>query len=138
MSKFGLKLDQYYLDTCLPFRDGSSIFQRLSDATRFIMTSKGHQITNYIDDLSRHGVPSQAFASFNTPLVSTLNELGFQIGKSKLVTPCTRATCLGIEIDTERFTLSVPANKLAEICSTCEMWAKKNTCSKRDLQSLLG
>ena len=135
----GLKLDQYYLDSCLPFgfRHGSSIFQRLSDAIRFIMASKGYQITNYIDDLIRHGVLRQAFASFNN-LITTLHELGFQISEKKLVTPCTCATCLGVEIDTETFTLSVPADKLAEICNTCEMWAQKTTCCKRDLQSLLG
>ena len=135
----GLKLEQYYLDTYLPFgfRHGSSIFQRLSDAIRFIMTSKGHRITNYIDNLIGHCVPSQAHESFNT-LVSLLAELGFQISDKKLITPTTHATCLGIEVDTVHFTLAVPQDKLAEIRRTCDLWVSKNTCSKRDLQSLLG
>ena len=93
----GLKLDQYYPDTCLPFgfRHGSLIFQRLSNAIRFIMTSRGHRITNYIDDLIGHGVPSQAHESYNT-LVRVLHELGFHISDKKLVTPITCATCLGV------------------------------------------
>ena len=135
----GLKLDHYYLDTCLPFgfRHGSSIFQRLSDAIRFIMTSKGHSITNYIDDLIGHALPSQAHESFNT-LTSLLQELGLQISSKKLISPTTRAVCLGIEVDTVNFTLAIPQEKLNEIGSTCDLWATKDTCSKRDLQSLLG
>ena len=72
----GLKLDQYFLDTCLPFgfRHGSSIFQRLSEAIRFIMASKGHKITNYIDDIIWHALPSQAHSSINT-LKALLQEL---------------------------------------------------------------
>ena len=135
----GLKLDQYYLDTCLPFgfRHGSSIFQRLSNAIRFIITSRGHKITNYIDDLIGHGVKSQIHDSFNT-LLALLHDLGFQISDKKLIAPTTRATCLGVEVDTVNFTLAVPKDKLAQISSTCDLWANKNTCSKRDLQSLLG
>ena len=135
----GLKPDNYYLEICLPFgfRHGSSIFQRLSDAIRFMMTSRSHKITNYIDNLIGFGALSQAHESYKT-LVSILHELGFQISLKKLVTPTTHATCLGVEVDTVNFTLAVPQDKLAEICRTCELWAHKNTCSKRDLQSLLG
>ena len=135
----GLKLKHYYLDTCLPFgfRHGSSIFQRLSDAIRFIMTCKGHSITNYIDNLIGLGAPSEANAAFET-LITLLGELGLQISDKKLVTPATRAVCLGVEVDTVNFTLSVPAEKLADIKHTCQMWRHKTACSKRDLQSLLG
>ena len=135
----GLKLDHYYLDTYLPFgfRHGSSIFQRLSDAIRFIMTSKGHSITNYIDDLIGHALPIQAHESFNT-LTSLLQELTLQISSKKLISPTTGAVCLGIEVDTVNFTLAIPQEKLTEIGSTCDLWATKDTCSKRDLQSLLG
>ena len=92
-------------------------------------------LQNY--ELYRRPHPSQAHASFNT-LISTLNELGFQISEKTLVTPTTPAMCLGVEVDTDSFTISVPAGKLAEIRYRCQMWVHKNTCSKRDLQSLLG
>ena len=46
------------------------------------MTSRGHRITNYIDDLIGHGVQSQAYDSFNT-LIRVLHELGFQINDKK-------------------------------------------------------
>ena len=46
--------------------------------------------------------------------------------------------CLGIEVDTVNFILAVPQDKLTEIHRTCDLWATKSTCSKRELQSLLG
>ena len=101
------------------------------------MTSRGHRITNYIDDLIGHGVKSQIHDSFNT-LLALLHDLGFQISDKKLVAPTACATCLGVEVDTVNFTLAVPKAKLTEISSTCDIWGSKNTCSKRELQSLLG
>ena len=40
----GLRHQDYFLDTCLPFgyRNESGIFQRLSDAIRYIMRSRGY------------------------------------------------------------------------------------------------
>ena len=45
-------LGLHWGDFSLPFgfKHGSSIFQRLSDAIRFIMTQENHVIWNYIDD----------------------------------------------------------------------------------------
>ena len=52
---------------------------------------------------------------------------------------------LGIELTSrvdasfsENFTLSVPSQKLQEILLMCQTWRRKTTCTKRQLQSLLG
>ena len=44
--------DVTYVDTCLPFgsRHGTQIFQRISDAVRFIMRRDGYDVINYVDD----------------------------------------------------------------------------------------
>ena len=44
--------DVTYVDTCLPFgsRHGMQIFQRISDAVRFIMRRDGYDVINYVDD----------------------------------------------------------------------------------------
>ena len=41
-----------YLDTCVPFgmRHGTQIFQRVSDAVRYMMRRRGHTVLNYVDD----------------------------------------------------------------------------------------
>ena len=45
----GLRLNDLYINSCLPFgfRHGSALFQRLSDAIRFIMAQKGFSVINY-------------------------------------------------------------------------------------------
>ena len=135
----GLHFQDYFLDSCLPFgfRHGSAIFQRLSDAVRYIMTTKGHSVTNYIDDIIGYEVKSKAQAAFNN-LYKLLQDLGFKISKNKLVEPTTKATCLGVELDTEKLTIAVPQDKLNDIRQECKQWLCKKSCNKRQLQSLLG
>ena len=56
----------------------------------------------------------------------------------KLVSPSTRAVCLGVLIDTEEGTVSIPDDKLRQINDTVKEWQGRSRCSKRQLQSLLG
>ena len=76
----GLKHKNYYLGTCLPFgyRNGSGIFQRLSDAIRFIMSTMGYDVINYIDDIIGFGTISTAEPSYHT-LLQLLEKLGLDI-----------------------------------------------------------
>ena len=131
--------NEIFYDSCLPFgfKHGSAIFQRISDSIRYIMNSLGFTVTNYIDDIIGHSVISQASDSFHT-LFKILTELGFDISQKKVVTPCTRVTCLGVDIDTENFTVSIPNDKVTEILHICNTWCSKKVCTKRELQSLLG
>ena len=135
----GLSLDSHYFDTCVPFgyRHGSAIFQRLTDAIRYIMATKNYHITNYIDDLVGNATVSKANAAFEC-LCDLLVDLGFEVSKKKLVRPATTCICLGVEINTREFTVSIPEEKLREIINLCKSWLGKQTCTKKELQSLLG
>ena len=46
--------------------------------------------------------------------------------------------CLGILVDTETLTISIPTEKLQAIKQMCSQWATKDSCTKKGLQSLLG
>ena len=135
----GLHWRDAYIDTCLPFgtRHGSQIFQRLSDAVRHIMRQRGFCVIDYIDDYVGMGVPGVARASFAS-LFSLMKELGLTISDSKLVPPSTKVVCLGVLIDTEKGTVSIPPDKLRQVNDTVRHWMTKDTCTKRQLQSLLG
>ena len=135
----GLHLQGYYFDSCLPFgfKHGSAIFQRISDAIRYIMAQSNFQVTNYIDDIIGHAVCSQACDSFDY-LYNLLIDLGFDISENKVVTPSTKVTCLGVEINSENFTVSITEEKLQDIIKLCELWSEKTHCTKKELQSLLG
>ena len=73
----GLHWDAHYVDSCVPFgtRHGSQIFQRLSDAVRFIMHQKGFMMLDYIDDYIGVGIPSVAHASYSA-LLDVMSHLG--------------------------------------------------------------
>ena len=135
----GLYWDGFYLDKNLPFgtRHGSQFFQHMSDAVRYIMRQRGFDILNYIDDCLGFGVPSVAKKSFDA-LSDVLSDLGLTISQKKLVPPSTKTTCLGIEINTVLGTLSIPEDKFAQIKAEVVNWAGKKSCTKRQLQSLLG
>ena len=138
-NKLGLTWDGFYFDSCLPFgfKHGSKIFQRVGDAIRYIMARSNHHIINYIDDLIGFGLPSSIQESYGY-LCSLLTELGLTINEKKLVSPSTVVTCLGVQIDTTKGTISVPPEKLNKIIEMCLAWSYKTTVTKRQLQSLLG
>ena len=135
----GLYWEGYFLDQFLPFgfKHGSSIFQRLSDGIRYIMNLEGHQVWNYIDDFLCVSLPSKITKTYDR-LQVLLQELGLTVSSKKLVPPATQVTCLGIVVNTEDFSLSIPAEKLSQIKQLCKKWANKMVCTKRELQSLLG
>ena len=135
----GLYWNAYFLDRSLPFgfKHGSSIFQRISDAVRFIMSQEGHGIWNYIDDFLCVSLPSKIDATFSR-LQGLLQELGLTVSAKKLVAPSTQVTCLGIVVDTVALSVSIPSDKLSDIKSICSQWDTKQYCTKKELQSLLG
>ena len=135
----GLHSHRAYVDTCLPFgtRHGSQINQRLSEAVRYIMRQKGFRVIDYIDDYVGVGVPHVAHVSFES-LFDLMEKLGLTISDKKLVPPSTKVVCPGVLINTEDDTVSIPPDKLHHINDTVNEWRNKKTCTKRQLQSLLG
>ena len=119
------------------FRSGSALFQRVSDAIRYIMTQCSNDVINYIDDVIGVGLPSITTKAF-TDLQSLVRQLGLEISIKKLVASNTCVNCLGVIIDTQRFTVSVPEEKLPDIIKVCSLWQGKTSCTRKGLQSLLG
>jgi hypothetical protein len=95
-------------------------------------------VCNYSDDFG--GVESdavQAQRSF-VGLGNLLADLGLAEASTKAVPPATKMPFLGVLFDTEKMTMSVPVDKLAELKAEIDYWARKTTITKRNLQSLLG
>ena len=122
----------------LVFRLGSFFFSKLSDAVCYIMKKYGHNaLLNYLDDLIYCGLPSNIDQAYEC-LIQLLEELGLDISWKKLHPPSTQAVCLGIMFDTVHRTISIPPDKLQDIITLCNNWRNKTTCTKANLQSLLG
>ena len=71
-------------------------------------------------------------------LVKLLQDLGFPISKSKLISPTTQCNCLGIIINTVDYTLSIPDENLAEIMEKCDHIFHSNLITMKQLQSVVG
>ena len=131
----GLKwCDVMYFDTCLSFGSlhGTQIFQRLSDAVRFMMHREGYDVINYVDDFVGVGVPSVAQHSYDC-LRKTLQSLGLDVSVKKLVAPCTKVTCLGGDIDTVTKTIAILDEKLRRIETMLNDCKSKSFASRQQL-----
>ena len=135
----GLFWKDYFIEKslCFGFKHGSQLFQRLSQSVRFIMSEENFHTICYIDDYVLFGSKEQCSKAFHR-LSDLVDELGFTISTHKNVMPTTEAVCLGILINTVTSKMSVPPKKLQEIKHMVENWSHKSTCSKNQLQSLLG
>ena len=89
---------------------------------------------NYVDDLIYCCFPYNIHQSFGT-LLHILKHLYLTIIPNKLVSPCSSMVCLGILINTDTRTMSVPADKLKYVLNMWSQWQQKHF---RQLQSLLG
>ena len=89
------------------------------------------------DDYVGVGISSVAHKSFQF-LLKLMECLGFSVSQKKLVPPSTRVTCLGVLIDTDAGTISIPSEKLRQINETVQQWLSKRTSTKHKLQSILG
>ena len=72
------------------------------------MQNMDYGVINIIDDdVFGFGTISTVDQSYHT-LLHLLQKLGLDISVKKLVQPCTKATCLGVDVDTTNFTVAVP------------------------------
>ena len=131
--------ESYFSDLFCPFghRSGSMACSRLSSFFRYVMRKQGFCIYPYVDDLMGIEVDHKVEDSFNY-LVKILEELNFPISKAKLVSPTKTCVCLGVVVDIESTTLSVPIDKQNEILGKCKKVYNMKCITKKGLQSLLG
>ena len=90
-----------------------------------------------MDDLIYCDLPSKIYQAYEF-LLQLLPKLGLDINTKKLVPPTTSMICLGILVNSETRTMSVPPEKFKSIADMCHEWQNKKSCSKRQLQSILG
>eukprot|EP00731_Ephydatia_muelleri_P026363 Em0018g463a len=131
-----------YIDTCLPFglRSAPKIFTALADALCWIVTQHGvRDVIHYLDDYLVVGDPgsSECEVALNVSL-QLCERLGVPIAEKKLQRPTTSLSFLGIELDTVSMELRLPQEKLHHLKDLIQGWKERKSCSKRELQSLIG
>lgn len=133
---------QAFFECALPFglRSAPKIFTAVADAAEWILSSRGiHHICHYLDDFLLVGPPHSPTCKRDLDLlVSTFDQLGIPIAEDKMEGPSTSLVFLGIEIDTVSGVLRLPPEKVSELSMLIKAWLPRRSCTKQELQSLVG
>ena len=131
--------NQFYFDTVLTMglRSAAMACQRSTSAVSWISRQQGRSLFNYLDDFIGVSSPCTATSDFQA-LGDLLTSLGLQESSEKSCSPSPVMVCLGVQLDTNNFTLSVSSERLCEIETLLDQWLTKRTATKSALQSLVG
>lgn len=133
---------QIYIDPMLPFglRSAPKIFNAIADTFQWYLQQQGiRYVFHYLDDFIVLGAPgTQECDKAMTVLNDACSFLGVPVAEHKREGPSTCLTFLGIEVDTEQSQLRLPQDKLQRLISLLEAWGDRKTCSRKELESLVG
>ena len=134
---------QYFVDKCLPF--GSSIscalFQRLSDALTHLAEYKSGKkgyLTNYLDDFLFLARLLSECNALMRQFLELCNEVGFPISTNKTVWASLQVVFLGILMNGQTFTLSIPLEKRQAAQDMIKKMLSKRKVTVKELQQLCG
>ena len=129
---------QVYIDASLPFglRSAPKIFNSLADALLWILLQHSvSHLLHYLDDFITMGRAGTAQCQMNCDIIHSICELlGVPLAEDKCVGPCTLLEYL----DTTNMTVSLPRQKLNRLIDLILSWSNRKTCTKHDLDSLIG
>ena len=133
---------KYYVDNFLCFGCSSSpgIFQRLSSAVTRIMKRLGYKCiyVEYLDDFLIISDSYSECLEGQLALINVLIKLGFYISWEKVVSPCQRIQFLGLIIDSNEMSVTLPGDKVLKLKALLNEFMSKSKAKKRELQSLAG
>ena len=132
----------FFVDLKLPFggRSSPSIFTDFADLLCWVLTTEYKLLAiHYADDYLLFSIASITHAEEDLKLFKFVFEyLNIPIAWDKLLGPATAIIYLGIQIDTDRFLVSIPEEKMAEMLLLLPKWCNRRTCKKKKLLSLIG
>ena len=134
--------DQVYIDRALPFglRSAPKLFNAVADFVAWVLVKQGvNHLLHYLDDFLLLVPPhsNQGEVVLRCAL-QTLKALGIPVAVHKTQGPTPSLVFLGILIDTYTFELRLPSDKLTRLQTLLHTWVGRTSCTKHDLESLLG
>ena len=103
----------------------------------YCFTQLGFFADVYLDYFYEADTPAPAPSAFQS-LQDLLDELGLQSSPDKDCPPSTHMICIGIQVDSDNLTLSVPLSRVQELLDELKHWSSPTTYTKEQLQSLPG
>ena len=104
------------------------------------MAKEGVQaVYHYLDDFVVLGPPSSETCAEHLQILHKVcNDLGVPLAPEKQEGPDTTITFLGITIDTIKQELRLPEEKLRRLLETLSQWEQRKSCTRKELESLIG
>lgn len=131
-----------YVDTVLPFglRSAPIIFNSVADALLWILRFHGiRTIFHYLDDFFTLGAPNSNECEKHMRIMKSLCELlGIPLSPEKCLGPLLILIYLGFEFDTVRMEIRLPVEKLNRIQRLVNEWSASESCTVKELESLIG
>ena len=130
------------MDRSLPFglRSAPKIFSALADFIALVLHCHAipHQL-HYLDDFLFLVPPSShRGVSLVAEVSGIFRMLGVPVATHKTEGPSTTLVFLGILIDTHAFELRLPVDKLTRLQELIQSWSGRRSCTRRELEYLLG
>ena len=134
----------FFLDMCLPFglRSSPGIWERFSTAFEWILRHCGPstvaEVVHYVDDYLSGAATRDECMRVLTTILSRCRDLGLPVAHDKLVGPATAVPFLGVTIDTVSMQAKLDSDRLAEIKLLVSSFSTRDSCSVKELRSLIG
>ena len=130
-----------YMDRSLPFglRPAPQIFNAVADFLAWVLFCNGIQfVLHYLDDfLVIAPLGSALAAGMRSQVEAIFDDVGAPM-HHKTEGPSTVLTFLGIQVDTSFSQLSLPLEKVTILQEILSRWLGRKSCTKKELQILLG
>lgn len=134
---------KYYFDVVLPFgcRSSPFLFCLISDAVHWLVENKTKTDSklHYVEDFLLIGkAKSSQWQNSVESFQDICGQLGVPLAMEKAEGLATKLVFMGIKINSESFTPSIPAQEVNELITLINGWKEKICCAKTELQSLIG
>lgn len=131
----------YLLDThlCFGLRCAPYIFTQISNFILRCFQRRG--FTNcavYLDNFFVTGNTEAECAAAQQTLIGILRSLGFHIVSKKCVSPSQKIDYLGVTLDTNEMSVSIPPGKMEKLHSELEFFQGKKRATLKQIQRLCG
>ena len=128
-----------FYDKSMPMglRSAAYVAQRISSSIVYIHSQMGYFSINYLDDFGSAEPWNLVWDSFNA-LRRILQQVGLKESTQKAVLPTTKLTFLGVFFDTDKMTLEVSKDRIAETIFEIEKWERRSMFTRKNLESLIG
>ena len=133
---------EYYYDKAVPFGASSScrLFEATSKALEWIAITKPccMAVVHLLDDFLFLNSTMQGYMHDLNTFLTLCKDISVPIAVDKTVDACTSITFMGICLNSDQMQASLPDDKMLKCRELLQLYSRKDSCTLRELQSLLG